>query len=231
MKLNHYNIIARIFPGIISSIPFFVLHFYYLRPVLGQFWGDLLGIQIASDVTISLALLFLLIQLSRYVSKETFEKNIFNGSSGLPTTDYLLHGDSHFSREYTLQIHQKIRTDFNLEIPSHESEAIDEAKSRKSISEAITHVRGRVGPGRLVEQHNAEYGFWRNLAGGAILALAMSLINIVVFSVVVVNQSALWISIILALIYCSLIVFAKRLIVSHGHEYAKVLIQEYMLMR
>ena len=66
---------ARVFPAILSSFPFFVLHFFYLSPKLGQFWGDLLDVKIVSNVTVALVLLFFLMQLNRYISKTVFEKN------------------------------------------------------------------------------------------------------------------------------------------------------------
>src|SRR5260370_20415923 len=87
MKIDSYTLTARIFPGILSAIPFFILHFYYLRPVLGQFWGELFAVKITSDATILVAFLFLHIQISRYISKEFFEKRIFKSGFSLPTTD------------------------------------------------------------------------------------------------------------------------------------------------
>ena len=193
MKVDSYTITARLLPGVLSSIPFFVLHFFYLRPVLGSFWGELLAVQITSDATILIAFLFLLIQISRHISKELFEKRLFAGGLRLPTTDYLLHMDSHFSREYTDRIHAKIKADFGIEIPSREQESKNHERSRKLINEAVSHVRAKVGAGTLVGQHNAEYGFVRNLAGGAVVALVVSLVDIAVFSSIS-NMRALWIS-------------------------------------
>jgi hypothetical protein len=94
--------------------------------------------------------------------------------------------------------------------------------------EAINHIRLKVGKGMLVEQHNSEYGFWRNLGGGSIVAFAVSLADIAVFYIIDHNLAALLISTILALSYLAHIIFAKRLIISSGRDYAKVLIQEYM---
>lgn len=220
---------ARVFPAILSSFPFFVLHFFYLSPKLGQFWGDLLDVKIVSNVTVALVLLFFLMQLNRYISKTVFEKRIFADGLYLPTTDYLLHLDAHFSPEYTRGVHEKIKRDFNIEIPPAHEEARDDKRSRKIIAEAISHIRGKVRDGRLVGQHNAEYGFVRNLAGGAVIALVMALIDSVIFSLLLPNAIAIWVSVILAAVYIVIVVFAKKMIVSFGQDYGRILIQEYML--
>lgn len=228
MKFDSYSITARIFPAILSSVPFFVLHFYYLRPTLGQFWDDLLTAQIVSDITIALVFLFLLIQVSRYISKEFFEKSMFADGLSLPTTDYLLHLNSHFSPEYTIKIHAKIKSDFDIEIPSAKEEATDTKRSRKLITEVVGQIREKVGDGRLVSQHNAEYGFSRNLAGGSVAALFISLVDVGVFWFIFNNPVALWLSAILSTIYLLAILFSRKIILAFGNHYAQKLIEEYM---
>ncbi len=227
MKFNAYNLTARIYPAIIASIPFYVFQFFYLSPTLGQFWGDLFGIQIASDATIVLALLFLLVQLDRYVSKQLFQNKMFARGLAFPTTDYLLHFDSHFSQPYRTQIHAKIKSDFNIDIPSREEEKRDPAYARKIINEAVGRVRVKVGDGKLVGQHNAEYGFARNLAGGAAIALVMSVAD-AIFFFAFHTVIATWFSVALIVIYFLIIVFSKQIINAFAHHYAEKLIDEYM---
>ncbi len=227
MKLNSYQLTARIFPAIITSVPFYVFHFFYLSPTLGQFWGDLLGIQVVSDATIILALLFLFIQLNRYVSKQLFQNKIFGGGLTFPTTDYLLHLDSHFSPQYTVQIHAKIKKDFDIAIPSREEEERDSTLARKIINEAIGRVRTKVGDGKLVGQHNAEYGFARNLAGGAVIALFMSGADTVFFGILH-NATATWFSAALTALYFIIVISSRKMITAFGHHYADKLIEEYM---
>lgn len=228
MKFNTYTIIARLFPAVISAAPFFVLYYFLLSPLLGNFLTEFLSLKIASDVTIYLALTFVLIQSNRFISKEFFEKNIFQSRNTLPTTNFLLHLDSHFSPIYTEKIHAKIASDFEINIPTLSREAEDEAMSRKIIGEAMSHVRAKVGNGKLVGQHNAEYGFWRNLAGGSIVGFLVSVLNSLLFVIVVPNQVAMWVSIIMTGIFLFYLLFARKLIMLSGIEYAKTLLQEYM---
>ena len=229
MKFDSYSITGRVFPAILVSLPFFTLHFFYLVPKIGEFWEAFLALQIVADVTVPLVLLYLLMQLSRYVSKKLFEEKIFADGLAFPTTDYLLHLDTHFSSSYTAAIHKKIEKDFNIKIPSSVREVRDSQSSRKAIFEAISHIRGVVGNGNLVGQHNAEYGFVRNLAGGSAIAFVMSIIDAGLFYWIIPNETAFWVSIVLVILYLVYLLFAKKLITSFGHDYAKVLIQEYML--
>lgn len=228
MKFDSYFIIARLFPGILSGMPLFVLHFFFLRPKLGEFWETLLGVRFVSDITVSLVFLIAFVLLSRYISKELFEKRIFKNGSQLPTTDWLLYSNSQYSSQYKQKVHEKVRSDFGVNIPTQVEETQDQLSSRKVIDEAVSLIRAKVGKGRLVNQHNAEYGFWRNCAGGSLLGLFLSIANVIVFSRIQLDKTGLWISAVLGFVYLLHLISAKRLIVSHGQDYAKVLIQEYM---
>ena len=167
-------------------------------------------------------------QLNRLISKEFFEKKIFSNGLHFPTTNYLMHSDPRLSFEYTKKVHFKIKRDFEIEIPSMQDELKNGTNSRKIINEAVALIIKMVGNGTLVLQHNIEYGFIRNLIGGSVIATAISIININVFSWMVYNKIALIISCILAFFYLCLIVLSKWLITTFGNNYASVLIQEYM---
>jgi len=228
MKFDTYDLIARVFPAVLSSVPFFILHYFLLQPAIGEFWGEILAISIASNITFSFILLFLLMHLNRIASKEIYEKYFFKDGLCFPTTNFLLHADSYFSHEYTMKIHKKIKSDFGISIPSGQKERIDEDVVRQHIREAMSHIRAAVGKGKLVGSHNTEYGFIRNFAGGNVIATLMSLINIIIFTFFYPNPTAYTISLVIFLIYLTFSLFSKKLIDNIGKSYAKVLIQEYM---
>jgi len=228
MKFNRYVVFARLLPVILTSTPFFVLYYFLLRTTIGDFISELVRFQWISDVGFTLAVIFLLMQIGRFISKELFEKRIFSGGLNFPTTNYLLHSDPQFSADYTKKIHDKIYGDFQIFIPSSEEESVYELDSRKKIVEAMSLIRVRVGKGNLVNQHNLEYGFIRNLMGGAIVAFLMSVANIIVFEWISFNQTALIVSCFSAFIYLCLLISGKWLINSFASDYAKILIQEYM---
>jgi hypothetical protein len=228
MKINSYSLFARALPSLLVLIPFFIIYYFLLRPIIGNFLVELLAIKIATDITLPVALFFLMIQLNRIVAKEIFEKRIFNYGLNFPTTDLLLHNNSFYSAEYTKKIHNRIKSDFGIKIPSENEEIKDEQNSRKIINEAINQINYKIGKGILVEQHNSEYGFIRNLSGGSILAIIMSFINIIIFTWIFFDKVAFIISCITLSLYFLFVLFSKKMILIVGLSYAKILIKEYM---
>lgn len=227
MKLDTYYIIARIFPTLLAIAPFYIFQYFFLNPVLGEFWNDLLGLKIAANASFSIALFFLLLQSGRLFSK-LLENKIFNNGLNFPTTNYLLHLDNTYSPEYTLKIHQKIKEDFDINLSSTKHEKINDQQARRLVSEAMSHIRAKVKRGRLLGQHNDEYGFVRNLAGLSIIASLMSIINVVFFSLVIQNLAAFAVSTLMFFLYSAYALLSTKIINYVGCNYAKVLIQEYM---
>ena len=228
IKFDTYTLYARIYPTLLVFFPFFTLHYFLLSPELGIFWGTILQFKILSDVTVSVALFFLLMQVNRIVSKEVFEKRMYDNGLCFPTTTMLLHADSNFSDDYKKKIYQKIQSNFEIDIPSAEKEKKSEYRSRQVISEAISHIRTKVGKGKLLGQHNAEYGFVRNFTGGNLVAAVMSILNLIIFSWVYPNPKAQMISLVMVLVYLVFSLLSRWMIDSVGRSYAKILIQEYM---
>lgn len=227
MKFDTYYIIARIIPTLLAIVPFYIFQYFYLNPVLGEFWGNLMGVKIVANTTFSIALFFFLLQSGRILSK-ILEKKVFNNGLNFPTTNYLLHLDDTYSEEYTLKIHKKIKSDFNIDLFSTEYEKLNDHQARKLVSEAISHVRSKVKRGRLLGQHNDEYGFVRNLAGLSIISSLMCLINLLFFNLLFQDVFGFGISLVLFFIYSGYALFSSMIINMIGCNYAKILIQEYM---
>lgn len=99
---------------------------------------------------------------------------------------------------------------------------------RKRIVECVGLIRSKVKDGRLVLQHNTEYGFVRNLVGGSTIAALISVVNVVIFVYFHPDSVALTLSIVLAVIYLFIASLGKYLIRRYGYRYSKVLIQEYV---
>ena len=226
---DRYFLFARLFPAIICSIPFFVFYYYFLHPLVGSFSESFLNAQWPGDVTASVALVYLLALGGRAVAKDLFEKHWFKrDETRMPTTEFLLHSHGEYSPEFKRKIHDKISSDFQITIRSVEEEADDEDSARKIIAESVTLIRQRVKDGRLLLQHNIEYGFFRNLVGGAVLAVAMSAVDSVLFAFIHPDNDALVISVVLIVLYAIPILISKTLLTLHGKRYARVLIQEYL---
>ena len=171
--------------------------------------------------------MYFLTQINRFLGKFLFEKNMFNNELEMPTTNFLLYSNTEFSYEYKKQMREQISKDFQIDLPDEQEEISDLENARKRIVEAVGLIRQKVKNGRLLLQHNIEYGFARNLIGGAIIGLTMSLFDIVYFFNHGNNLIGS-ISIALAIVFGFLLLIHKPIIKHLGNQYAKRLFQEYL---
>lgn len=226
IMFNQYNLQARIAPAIICAIPILLFQYFFLSQEISNFLVFLGNLKFAGDFTISIVILYFISQVNRYFSKTFFEKEEIY----MPTTDFLLISNSEYSNEYKVKIYKKLEKDFGLKLPIEKEQKENEINSRKRISEIMSLARKKVGSGKLLLQHNIEYGFWRNLIGGTIFAALFSGIT-TYFSYTESNKALFFISIILLIFYLFIFIFNKIIIGRFGKMYARVLIQEYMGMK
>ena len=227
MKFDKYTRKARIYPSIIILIPFLLFTLYCDIEGLKDIFDNLLKIKIIGNITISVVLLYLLTQINRFIGKFIFEKHMFKSELEMPTTRFMLFLNSEFSKEYKNQIREKINFDFNMNLPDENDEINDLLNSKKRIVEAIGLVRQKVKNGRLLLQHNIEYGFMRNLIGGSLIGLIMSIILIVYFfkhNKILIAYVGLG----LAFFYLLLLFLHRPIIKYLGNQYARRLFQEYL---
>lgn len=226
---DKYDREARILPAILASLPFFVLYLFFPNGFIGEFLRLIFRIRFIGDLTIGVAFLFLLVLVGRSISKDILESAWFRSDeTRMPSADFLLHADKEYSSGFKAKIHQKIKNDFQLEIFSAEQERLDEIGARKVIAESVALIRHRLKDGRLLLKRNIEYGFFRNLIGCSVVAVLISLVNIMVFSLVDPNVTALVLSAAMAILYALPIALSKKLMQGHGKRYARTLFQEYM---
>lgn len=98
---------------------------------------------------------------------------------------------------------------------------------QKKIKEAIDLVRSKVKDGHLLLQHNIEYGFVRNLMGGTIISIPISIFNISFFTIQD-NRMAVILSILLLFFYLFIVLIKKKILVYFANNYASVLFNEYL---
>lgn len=227
MKFDKYNRTARIYPSIIIIIPFLLFTIYCDIDNLKDVFDDLLKVKIIGNITISIVLLYLLIQANRFLGKFLFERSMFKNELEMPTTNFLLFSNSEFSEDYKIRIRKQIKSDFKIELPDESEEKKDRVNARKRIVEAVGMVRQKVKDGRLLLQHNIEYGFARNLVGGSIVGAIMSVIDVVYFYI---NDNKVigGISIVLTIFFVVLLLLHRPIIKHLGNQYAKRLFQEYL---
>jgi len=229
MRFNKYNLIARVYPAILCSLPILVLNFFFLSAHTGEFLSSIEGYKWVGGIAFSAVLIYLLAQVGRFIGKEVFEKINFSDELNMPTTQLLLHSDKTYSSEQKMNIHSKIANDFNMAVCTIEQESLDETGARRIIVDCVSLIRGRVKDGRLLLQHNIEYGFVRNLIGGSAVAVFIAIFNLVVFGYFIEEVLPFYISLFLAITYLLIIMIGGKVIQRYGLRYAKILIQEYLL--
>jgi hypothetical protein len=166
-------------------------------------------------------------QLSRFMSKRFLQDNFFQNELHFPTTEYLLYSNNKYSVDYKKKIRSKIKDDFNIDLSSRREETINENEARKKINEAVGLIREKVRNGRLLLQHNIEYGFIRNLIGGLVIAIPFSLFDFFFFTLQK-NMIAIIISGIAFLIYFIFLTFGKTILKYYACNYADRLYYEYL---
>ncbi|WP_423997398.1 hypothetical protein [Maribacter sp. IgM3_T14_3] len=228
MKINEYYIKARLFPTILISIPILSLYYFGFSEKLIEFMTFLEGYEWASDITLSIAIIYFLVQINRLISKELFQNIFFKEELNMPTTNFLLNSDTSLAKSIKSQIAQKIAADFNIHLLNSTSENENEEEARKTISSAVAQVRNVTRDNSILLQHNIEYGFVRNLIGGSVLAVVISIINIFLFQYTFPNPFAFKLNLVFLSIYILPIILSKFLINRYGIYYAKILFEQYL---
>jgi len=216
---NEYNIKARVFPAIISVVPFSILKYFFID----KYFNIPLNQIIFGDISLAIVLIYLLTQLDRFVSKTFFETK-----SDFPTDRILMPSGKEISDEYRKNITDKIKQDFNLSLPNLSDENSDIENTKIRIREIVRAIITKVRKGNLSLQHNFEYGFVRNLIGGCTIASIVSILNIFLFKVVFPNQKIFITSIIILFIYLIPVIFSRVIVRQYDEEYAHVLFREYL---
>jgi len=229
-RFNSYTLVARIFPAILCIFPYGIIHIFYLSDRIGAFLNEISALipEPVVGASLSLVLIYLLAQINRGVSKTVWQRIYFRDELKMPTTNFLMYANDQYTDDYKNRMRARIKQDFDIVLPSRTEEQENENETRQKIAQAVSLVRAKVGKGRLLLQHNIEYGFWRNLIGGSTLAVLISLLDVVFFKFIYNNGLALKLSIGLIVLYALPIVFSKFIISHYGEAYARVLFQEYM---
>lgn len=216
---NEYNLKARVFPALITAIPLFLIKHY----IFNQYFSFSFTQVIFGDISILVILVYLFSQINRVISKSLFEVK-----TNFPTDKALLPSSTVFSQAYKKNLFEKIKKDFNLTLPSLEEENKNEQEVKIRIREIVKSIIDKVKDGRLLLQHNIEYGFFRNLLGGSVVASIVSFVNIFLFYFLFKNQVIVIVSILLFFIYLLAILFHKSILKHFSEEYTQVLFREYL---
>lgn len=228
MAINSYYLKARLFPAVLTSIPAIIL---YNKFVASLCYDKLTNIYSAlptiTDIILSFAIVFLLVQINRFLSKEIFQRLNFKDEINMPTTNLLLKSNNELEGSIKQKIEDKIKSKFNINLLTTIEESTDEPRARKLIATTVSQIRNVLRDNSLLLQHNTEYGFIRNLIGGSFLAFVISIIILISSHCTgdIVTRNLGWI---LTSIYFLPILFSKVIIDRYGKYYAKILYEQFL---
>jgi hypothetical protein len=228
MKVNTYYFKARLFPTVITSIPLLVFVTQVLNPLYGESLKKVYDIlPMLTSLGIYAGLVFLSVQINRFVSKEIFQRFFFKEDINMPTTNYLLWSNVFFAVDTKKAINEKILSSFNIILLNPAEEQQDNLRARNLIVHAVSQIKNKLRDNAILFQHNIEYGFIRNLIGGSLIAIIFS-IAIIIYSLIYGDGTLRNTGVILLIIYSLPIIFSKLLITKYGRYYAKVLYEQFM---
>ena len=228
MFKNIYFYRARLFPALLTSIPLIIL----VNKVLDVEYQDALKnvydvLPIIAHLGLSAAIIFLCVQVNRLLAKEIFQRFYFRDELKMPTTNHLLWKDNYYDAEVKEKIRSKMNQNFGISLLTPYEEQQDEVKARKLILTCVGQVRVVLKGNSLLLQHNIEYGFWRNLIGGCVLAVIFSAI-IFLYGQYNHLNGLKTIGIILFFVYLIPIILSKPIIRYYGRYYSKILYEQFL---
>jgi len=220
---DRYEVQARYAPALLSSAPFVIVEYYFLRQLSSGLAGKILAIGFGG-LTMTAALYQLASFSCRHVGKY-IEERIYDNGRDFPTTKFLLDNDLTLSPELKLQIYTKINKEFKINLIR---KASDSPENRRRIHEAVGQVRKKhFKSGEVLTQRNIYYGSARNMAGGSVLAIIASLAA-VILSLLDKSSGALGVSVFFLMVYIlalPLSIIAMRFTARH---YAQSLFDDFL---
>ncbi len=228
MVINNYYFKARLFPTVLTSIPAIILYNTFVSSLYHDKLENIFSVlPTITDIILSSAIVFLLVQINRFLSKEIFQKFYFKDEINMPTTNLLLKSNDELEISIKQKLEDKIKTKFGISLLSRVEESSDVLRARKLIVTVVSQIRNALRENSLLLQHNIEYGFFRNLIGGSFLAILISVI-ILVHSYCTCNLTIRNLGWILAITYFLPILFSKFIIDKYGKYYAKILYEQFL---
>lgn len=223
LKSDKYTFFARFLPTIISLIPFFVFQYFFLDNLI---FDNLNALNKYSTILHSFVIviaIYISSIITRGFGKDLIEKFYFIKNNKFPTTQILLGKKEIMSKQQFKLLKEKIKKDFNIDLISKCSK--NEKLMR--IKDSVKRILYKVGhENKILNQYNAEYGFFRNLAGGFLIYFLITLLliifsysdNIILFKV----------SLALLVIEITFMISSWFILDNYGTKYAEQLFSLYL---
>lgn len=227
--VDKYDIIARYSPAVLSALPAIILSASFKKDAWFELFENVHICIAFEGISIPIIMTILLVYLQRGIAKHLFENRIFNSGKDFPTSTMVLLSDNFLSGEIKRKIRAKIKQDFNIELLNEKEEVKNLDEAKKTARDAVSLIRKQVKDGDKTLHYNICYGLIRNLIAGALFAIPVAVVNVVLFS----TKSQLWllVNMLLAVFFSFLLIFNKRILTDLANAYAECLLSEFLTIK
>ena len=181
---------------------------------------------IITHLGLSASVIFLCVQINRLLAKEIFQRLYFREETHMPTTNYLLCKSDYHDDLIKTKIRDKIQSQFGITLLTQNEEQQNERQARKLCATAVSQIRIALKDNKMLFQHNIEYGFWRNLIGGCVVAVVFAAIIFFYAHNNGMDEFRV-LGIINFIVYSLPILLSKIIITNYGRYYAKILYEQF----
>lgn len=228
MPVNQYYLKARLLPTALTAVPAVLFFNYFIAPLYSGNLKDLYAdLPMLANGAFSAGIVFVFVQLNRLVAKELFQRFHFREELKMPTTEHLMWSDPFFDRSTKGKIRDRIARDYEITLLNETEEEADDERARKLIVSAVARIRTSLKENAMLLQHNIEYGFFRNLLGGCLIAVTFSLL-ILGFGWINGETRAMQIGGVSSGIYLVPIILSRFIIRIYGKYYSKILYEQFL---
>lgn len=229
MNFDRYYLQARMVPALLTIIPALILFHSFLGPKLDTLFAGIEVLTKGTGVSLSIALVFLWVQLSKLTGRIIFQRLIFQEELNMPTTNYLLHTNPFFTPETKRQIRLKIENSFQLHLYDFRKEQQQELNARKQICMAVSQIREHLRNNKMLLRHGIDYGFFKNLISGSLLACIFCLAGLGLSHGFITLKPYTDVFSLLGFLYFLPVLLSGSIMRHFGHYYGKILYEQFLI--
>jgi len=226
IKFDKYFWIARFFPALIISTPFFVFQYFFL----GNLALEKITL-LASNPTLFHSIVIILViyvssTLVRGFGKDLIEKFYFIRNHKFPTTQILWGKKLVISKQQLMNLKLKIKEDFSIDLIQKTAQK----EKLLRIKDSVDLIIVKVGHGnKILNQYSMEYGFFRNLTGGLVIYFLMTFL-LLFFSY---SRNPLGVIYAICFFFFGIVYlpFSWFVLDNYATKYAKKLFSEYLVKK
>lgn len=217
-----YNIRARYLPTLLTVPPLCLFMYQILNYFdFDVFYNNGWVLKFTYYTGLLSASSYLMLLFNRNVSKTLFERG------NLMTTTMLSNFNNDIDPNTKQKIKSKVKYLYDLDVPSLEFEKTDKKNADKQNAIIVSQIRNSLRGNHILFQRNIEYGFSRNLRGGSVISLLISLI-LIVFTRLNSDYIFLKLSLLSMIIYLIVFAIASYMQKSTSKYYSNTLFEQFL---